>query len=338
MDIPITATELRSRLSQLPRLKLAALPTPLDELPALSAHLEGPRILAKREDLTGLAFGGNKIREFEYSIAQAVEGGYDVLVHGAAAQSNQSRQTAAVAARLGLKSVIVGRADAHAHPQGNLLLSHLFGAEVHLPAPEDQAKTLEAIMAELRTRGHKPFNTSSDAALYRSIAYVDGFLELWEQLQERDILPDAIYLCSGAHTHVGLVVGAKALGLDLRIIGISPSPRDDDQAALGLAALAAENAALLGLNLEFAPEDLESYGVFAGPAYGVMTDACREALQVMARNEGLVLDPTYTGKTAAGLIAHIRAGWWNAGQTVVFIHTGGTPALFAYSEELGLDF
>ena len=137
---------------------------------------------------------------------------------------------------------------------------------------------------------------------------------------------------------MGLVVGAKALGLDLRIIGISPSPRDDDQAALGLAALAAENAALLGLNLEFAPEDLESYGVFAGPAYGVMTDACREALQVMARNEGLVLDPTYTGKTAAGLIAHIRAGWWNAGQTVVFIHTGGTPALFAYSEELGLDF
>ena len=335
MSTTVTTGELRKRLDQLPRLPLAALPTPLDEAPRLSALLGGPRILIKREDLTGLAFGGNKIREFEYSIAQAVEAGCDVLVHGAAAQSNQSRQTAAVAARLGLKAVIVGRTDAHAQPQGNLLLSHLFGAEVSLS--EDQGKVLEAKMEELRSRGHRPFNTSSDASIYRSIAYVDGFLELWEQLQERDIHPDALYLCSGAHTHVGLVVAAKALGVDLRIVGISPSPRDNAGAAHNLAGLAAENAALIDLDLDFGPDDIESYGEFAGPAYGVMTEECREAVQMLARQEGLVLDPTYTGKTMAGLLAHIRAGWWTEDHTIVFIHTGGTPALFAYSEELGLD-
>jgi 1-aminocyclopropane-1-carboxylate deaminase/D-cysteine desulfhydrase-like pyridoxal-dependent ACC family enzyme len=337
MNPIITADQLRTRLDQLPRLQLAALPTPLEELPRLRAALGGPRILIKREDLTGLAFGGNKIREFEYSIAQAVEQGCDVLVHGAAAQSNQSRQTAAVAARLGLKAEIVGRTDAHAQPQGNLLLCHLFGAQVRLPAPADQGKTLEARMEALRAQGHNPFNTSSDAAIYRSIAYVDGFLELWAQLEERGIHPDAIYLCSGAHTHVGLVVGARALGLDLRIVGISPSPRDDHQAARSLAGLAAESARVLGMDLEFTAQDIESYAGFAGPAYGVLTDASREAIHFLARQEGLLLDPSYTGKAMAGLIAHIRQGWWNQGHTIVFVHTGGTPALFAYSQELGLD-
>ena len=246
MDTLVTTAQLRQRLAGFPRLHLAALPTPLEDLSRLSGCLKGPRILVKREDLTGLAFGGNKIREFEYQIAQAVEAGCDVLVHSAAAQSNQSRQTAAVAARLGLKALIVGRADAHAHPQGNLLLTCLCGAEVHLPPPAQQAGLVAARMEELRARGSKPFHTSTDAAVYRSIAYVDGFLELWDQVQGRGIYPDAIYLCSGAYTHVGLVVAAKALGLQLRIVGISPSPRDDGEAARRLAELAGQNAELLG--------------------------------------------------------------------------------------------
>ncbi|NKB68010.1 MAG: pyridoxal-phosphate dependent enzyme [Candidatus Latescibacteria bacterium] len=333
----VSAAALRRTLAALPRLDLADLPTPLEELPRLSRALGGPRILVKREDQTGLAMGGNKIREFEYSIAQAVEQNCDVLVHGAAAQSNQSRQTAAVAARLGLKSVIVGRADAHAHLQGNLLLARLFGAEVHLPQPQEQGAFLKAKLEQLRQQGHKPFNTSSDGAIYRSIAYVDGFLELWDQLQQQEIEPDALYLCSGAHTHVGLVVGARALGLQQRIVGISPSPRDDSATASHLARIAADNAAILGLELEFSADDIESYAAFAGPAYGVVTPACQEAIQLTARQEGLLLDPCYTGKTMAALIAHIRQGWWRPDQTVVFIHTGGTPALFAYNQELGLD-
>jgi len=336
MDAIITAEELRRRLDQLPRLRLASLPTPLEELPRLSEEL-GPRVLMKREDLTGLAMGGNKIREFEYQIAQAVEKGCDVLVHGAAAQSNQSRQTAAVAAKLGLGAVMVGRRDAHAQPQGNLLLTHLFGAQVNLPEPEAQGKALKAKMEELRAQGHKPFNTSTDAAVYRSVAYVDGALELWGQLQERGVKPDAVYLCSGAHTHVGLVVGSRALGIEVRIVGISPSPRRDEEAAQRLARLASEVAAVLELELEFGPQDIESYAKFVGPGYGIITEGSRQAIQFVARQEGLLLDPCYTGKTMDGLITHVRAGWWTQDHTIVFIHTGGTPALFAYGLELGLD-
>ena len=338
MATQLTADQLRQRLDHLPRLRLAALPTPLDDLPRFSGFLGGPRILIKREDLTGQAFGGNKIREFEYQIAQAVETDCDVLVHSAAAQSNQSRQTAAVAAKLGLKAVMVGRADAHAQPQGNLLLTHLCGAEVHLPPPDQQSQQVDAKMEELRAQGHTPFHTSTDAAIYRSFGYVDGFLELFDQIQERDIRPSAIYLCSGAYTHIGLVVAAKALGLDLRIVGVSPSPRDDQKTAQRLAEQATESAAILDLDLHFTPEDFESYAEFVGPNYGVVTDGSREAIQLLASKEGLFLDPCYTGKAMAGLIAHIRRGWWKEDDTILFVHTGGTPALFAYSEELGLDF
>jgi 1-aminocyclopropane-1-carboxylate deaminase/D-cysteine desulfhydrase-like pyridoxal-dependent ACC family enzyme len=332
-----TPEQLRQRLDRLPRLRLAALPTPLEKLPRLSSTLGGPQIWMKREDLTGLAFGGNKIREFEYSVAQAVETGCDVLVHGAAAQSNQSRQTAAVAARLGMKAVLVGRADAHSHLQGNLLLSHLFGADVLLPSVDEQSATLQATLESLRAAGHKPFNTSSDGAAYRGIAYVDGFLEMWAQLQERGVQPDVIYVCSGAHTHTGMVVAARALGLPLRFVGISPSPRDNAAAARHMAELAAEHCRILEIDVQITPDDLESYAEFVGPDYGVVTDGSREALRLAARSEGLVLDPCYTGKAMAGLIAHIRAGWWSAQQSVVFVHTGGTPALFAYGDELGLE-
>ena len=220
-----TVDELRTRLGRFSRLSLADLPTPLLDCPRLSEALGGPRILVKREDQTGMAFGGNKVREFEYSVAPAVEKGYDVLLHGAASQSNQSRLTAALAARLGLKSVMVGRKDAQSEPvNGNLLLAHLFGAEVHLvEGPEEK----EAVIERLKAEGHRVYNTSSDGYYLRGVSYVDGFLELWGQLRERGIRPDALYVCSGLHTHVGLAVGARALGIPMRVVGVSPSPRDN---------------------------------------------------------------------------------------------------------------
>jgi len=338
MTVAVTEVELRARLATLPRLRLAALPTPLDEAPRLTAALGGPRLLVKREDLTGVAFGGNKIRQFEYSLAPAVAQGCDVLVNSAAAQSNQSRQTAAVAAKLGLRSVIIARADAYAQPvQGNLLLCYLLGAEVRLVCPELQAQAKADLLEELRAAGHRPYDTGYDGAVYRSVAYADGFLELWAQLQERHIRPDALYLCSAAHTQVGLVVAAKALGLDLRIVGIPYSPRRTrEEHADHLVAMANETARVLELDLTFAPEDMEAYVEFAGPAHGVVTPTAQEAIRLAARTEGLILDPVYTGKAMAGLIAHIRAGQFSEDQTVVFVHTGGTPALFAYHTELGL--
>jgi 1-aminocyclopropane-1-carboxylate deaminase/D-cysteine desulfhydrase-like pyridoxal-dependent ACC family enzyme len=339
MPAVVTAAELKARLAALPRLRLAALPTPLDAAPRLTTALGGPRILIKRDDLTGVTFGGNKIREFEYSVAQALEQGCDILLNSAAAQSNQSRQTAAVAAKLGLRSVIIGRRDAHADPvQGNLLLCYLLGAEVHLVHPDRQREEKEDLIETLRTEGHKVFDTGYDGKVYRSVAYADGFLEVWQQLTERGIRPDAFYLCSGSHTHVGLVLAAKALGIDLRIVGVPYSPRHDDAAnARRLAEAAGQAAQAIQLDMDFAPEDIECHVAFTGPAYGVVTEAATEAIQLAARTEGLVLDPVYTGKAMAGLVAHIREGQFTKDQTVVFVHTGGTPGIFAYSAELGLD-
>ncbi len=325
---------LRARLDALPRLDLASVPTPLQKLDRLSEAIRGPEIYIKREDLTGMALGGNKIREFEYQIAQAVEGGCDVLVHAAGSQSNQSRVTASVAAKLGLHAVIVGRCDGHQQRQGNLLLTHLFGAEVHLPPAEEQGAALADKMESLRAAGHRPFNTSVDARAYRAIAYVDGGLELAAQMEAQGIRAAALYLCSGAYTHVGLVVAFKALGIDLRVVGVSPTPRDDGEAAEGHVDLARECAEILGLELEFVPQDFESYAEFVGSEYGVLTEESRAAIQLLARTEGLLLDPSYTGKAMSGLLAHVEAGWWHREQALIFVHTGGTPALFAYADEL----
>jgi len=336
---PVTYSELqlRERLDRLPRLRLAALPTPLEPLDRLSAELGGPRILVKREDLTGLALGGNKIREFEYSVAQAVEQECDVLVHGAASQSNQSRVTAAVAARLGLRCVIVGRADAHARLEGNLLLTHLFGAEIHLHPAAEQNAALEMTLNRLRSEGHQPFNTSSDGYPFRSIAYVDGFLEMWDQLQRRGATPAAVYVATGIHTYLGMVVAARALGLgDLRFVAVDIATREAIEAKQAMAGLAREICHVLDIDLCLEPHDFEICSDFVGPGYGIVTDAGRQAIELTARRDGLILDPSYTGKAMAALISHIREGRWAGAADVVFIHTGGIPALFSYAGDLDL--
>ena len=335
----ITEADLKKRLATLPRLHLGALPTPLDEVPRLSESLAGPHLLIKRDDLTGVAFGGNKIREFEYSLAPAVEQKCDVLMYSGAAQSNQARQTAAVANHLGLRTVIVASKDAHSEPvQANLLICRLLGAQIHMVNPETQEQELGSIKEQLRAEGHRPYDTASDGAVYRSIGYVDGFLELCDQLDDRGIRMDALYLCSGAHAHVGLAVAAKALGVDVRIVGIRFRTVGSDTAhAARLASNANEAAERLDLQLSFGPHDFECYVDFAGPFYGVVTASGQEAIQLAARTEGLILDPVYTGKAMAGLMAHIREGQLVRHQNVVFWHTGGTPGIFAYSEELGVD-
>lgn len=327
--------DLKDRLKRFHRLQLACLPTPLIEYPRLSDALGGPSLLVKHEDFTGMAFGGNKLREFEYSVAPAVQEGYDVLLHGAASQSNQSRLTAAVAAKLGLEAVMVGRKDGHsANVNGNLMLTHLYGAGVHLV---ESAEEKEAVIERLQAEGKKVYNTSTDGYYLRSVSYVDGFVELYGQIQERHLKVDGLYVCSGVHTHVGLVVGARALGVDLRIVGISPSPQDDAEDREHLAKVANEVVGLLDLKTTFASADFESYGAYSGEEYGRVTEETIEAIQLAARTEGLTLEPVYTGKTFAALIDHVRKGEWKKGETVVFVHTGGTPALFAYADELVQD-
>lgn len=324
--------DLKDRLGKFSRLDLADLPTPLDRCPRLSGELGGPMVWVKREDQTGLAMGGNKAREFEYSVAPAVDEDYDVLLHGAASQSNQSRFTAAVAAKLGKRCVIVGRKDEHAEPiQGNLMLTHLFGADVRLSS---SAEERDRTIADLKDEGLKVYNTSSDGYYLRTVSYVDGFIELWGQLQANDVKPDGIYVCSGVHTHTGLVVGAKALGVDVRIVGVSPSPHPNNEKNAQLSEVANEVCKMMDLQLTFTADDFETRGDYAGDGYGVPTEGGIEAVNLCAKLEGLLLDPVYSGKAFSGMVDHIRSGEWKSGQNLVFVHTGGTPALFAYAGEI----
>ena len=191
-----------------------------------------------------------------------------------------------------------------------------------------------AIIAQFKAKGVKVYDTSSDGFLLRSVSYVDGCLELYEQVTERQINPAGMYVCSGSHTHVGLAVGSRALGMDVRIVGISPRPHDNAEKDAALAETANSICGMMDLDLEFNAADLESRGEFAGPAYGAATAEGIEAISLVARTEGILLDPVYSGKAFAGLLEHVRQGDWGPEDTLIFVHTGGTPALFAYGTEL----
>jgi len=326
---------LRSAIERLPRVRLACLPTPLQDCPRLTEALGGPRILIKRDDLTGLAFGGNKTRQLEFTLGPAVEEGADVLVHGAASQSNQSRQTSAAAAKLGMKAVIVARKDARSEVvQGNLLLDYLLGAEVRITEGSRQGEVKQQVMEEFRAKGHRPYEITSHNWTLGTVAYVNCALELCDQFEEQDVWPDYVFLASGNHGVVGLTLGAKVLRAGFKPVGMRPGGGDDARIRPSLADLANEVAALLGLDVEVSEDEIESVGVYAGEGYGVVTDACLEALHLVARTEGIVLDPVYTGKAMSGLIDRIRQGEIREDQTVVFLHTGGTPGVFAYAKEL----
>lgn len=329
------AERLRETLDPFPRVPVAHLPTPLDDCPRLSAAVGGPRILIKRDDLTGLAFGGNKARQFTFSLGPAVRDGCDVLVHGAAAQSNQSRQTAAAAAKLGLKAVVIIPRDARSYPvQGNLLLDHLLGAEVRYVFPERAGEAKQKAIEELKAQGHKPYETSGDGAILRAVAYVDCVLELCSQLDRMQVVPSAMYVCSGTHTIAGLTVGLRAIRASCRAVAISPYVGKDEAMRQRLAPVADECARTLGLDLTFTPDEFEAYCEYARPDYGVLTKTGLEAIRLVAKTEGILLDPVYSGKAMSGLIDHIQQGRFHQDETVIFVHTGGTPALFSYSAEL----
>ena len=196
----------------------------------------------------------------------------------------------------------------------------------------------ETVTEELRPEGHKLYDAGYGGAVYRSVACVDGFLELWGQLRRPGIRPGALYVCSGDLIQVSLIVAAKALGIDLRIVGMSYSVlRGNRERARRLAVGANETAQVLGLDLRFGQEDEQVCVEFAGHAFGVVTEAAQEALHLAARAEALVLDPVYTGRTTAGHVAHICEGQFSKDQSVVFVHTGGAPSLFVYHTESGLD-
>lgn len=318
-------------LERMPRVRLAHLPTPLDEAPALSKALGGPRILIKRDDLTGLAFGGNKTRKLEFLLGDALQQGADTILTAGAPQSNHCRQTAAAARKLGLRCVLVFTPGRFNEPQGNLLLDQLLQAEVvYTEADEPDAALAELAAAETR-QGRKPYVIPVGGSNgIGALGYAALMLELSQQLFERSLAVDCVYFCSGSGgTYGGILLGSRLYHTPWRLTGVS-SGRKGERAIVNVVRTANEGALLLGTDLQFSAADFEVNDRFTGPAYGISTPESLEALRLFAQTEAVLLDPVYTAKAAAAMCADIRAGVIPPDETVLFIHTGGTPALFAY--------
>ena len=320
---------------RLPRVPLAQLPTPLHEMPRLTRALGGPRLLIKRDDQTGLALGGNKTRKLEFSLGEALRQGADTLVTLGAVQSNHARQTAAAAAAHGLRCLLVLRGDPPLVPNGNLLLDHLLGARVVFTGARDREIVARELVAAEIGAGHRPYLIPIGASDEIGAAgYVAALEELTGQLDEMGVRPDRLVLASSSFgTQAGLCVGAKALGFSAQIAAVAiDSPRAELQA--GVAAIAAPLAVRLGLEVSVTPGEVIGHDGYLGDGYAIMGQPEREAIALLARHEGILLDPVYTGRAMAGLIDLIRRREFGAGETIVFWHTGGSPALFAYADEL----
>jgi 1-aminocyclopropane-1-carboxylate deaminase/D-cysteine desulfhydrase-like pyridoxal-dependent ACC family enzyme len=337
-----TLAELRQRAARLPRVPLAHLPTPLEELPRFSERLGGPRILIKRDDCTGLLFGGNKTRHNEFILGQAVERGCDTVVWGAGVQSNNCRQTAAACAKLGLAChLVLSTDDGPPEVQGNLLLDYMVGASVEftdIPLSPKLWEKIGQVAERFLAAGRRTFAINDPAVRAAgTVSYVLGLAELIEQLDARGTRPDAIYVCSCGVTGAGMFLAKKMLGLRCPIISVSPIIWPGDNHAM-LADMGNRAAALLGIGPCLSREDISLVTDFLGPGYGRPSPAGMEATRLLAQTEGILLDPVYTAKAMAALVADVRAGKFTRGQNVVFVHTGGTPALFAYQSEYQAEF
>lgn len=340
----LTSSELESRLALLPRVRLAHLPTPLEEAPRLSRLLGGPRILIKRDDLTGLALGGNKPRKLEFLMADALAHGADSIVISAAAQSNMVRMTAAAAAKLGMEIYTVLRGSTDEEVQGNLLLDHLFGAHITFidtkdPYSQLSVDTMKGIFADLRVRGRNPYliDMRYDSGPLASIGFVAASAELSRQLIEQNVRPTYIFLSAGSGTtQAGLLLGTSLLGLDCTVVGISvQSPAEP---MVGRIREKVEGAAaLLGIDCGNQEWPIVVDDGYVGQAYGIPTPAGIAALKLLARTEGIVLDPVYTSKGMSGMIGWIDQERIGPEDTVIFLHSGGVPALFSHSRDIAVD-
>jgi len=310
----------------IPRINFAHLPTPVEPLPRLSAELGGPNLLVKRDDLTGLAFGGNKIRKLEYLLAEAQSHGAQTIITAGAVQSNHCRQTAAACAHLNFDCILVLSGEKPSNVTGNLLLDQLFNAEIVWTSLQERDQMLQQTFQKEWELGRRPYmipyggsNTTG------ATAYAFAMKELLDQKYQPDWI---IFASSSAGTQAGLVTGARLFGFKGNILGISVDETEADLKA-HVASLANATADALGEKINFLPQDIMVNADYLGGGYGIMGAPEIEAIRLFARQEGLLLDPVYTGRAAAGLIDLIRKGYFKQEEIVLFWHTGGTPALFS---------
>jgi L-cysteate sulfo-lyase len=329
-------------IAKLPRIALGSYPTPLADARQLSAALGGPRILIKRDDLTGLALGGNKCRKLEFVMADAQQKGIDTVITTGSSQSNFALQMAAAARKLEMKAYLVLAKGVHVEKQGNLLLHDILDSKVRIIEVSASALLGNAIMAkmnaladELRQQGRRPLVIPAGAhTALGTVGWIDAVDEIWQQLQAQNINAQYLVVTNGSSgTQAGLELGTRYLELPLKVIGFSVFNKTS-RAVNEVVKMGNETAKLLNLNLTLNPDEITIYDNYIGEGYGIITDGCVQAIRLVAQTEAIFLDPVYTGKAMAGLIALIRNGYFSTKDTVVFIHTGGIPALFAYDREI----
>ena len=331
------------RLDALPRARLVHAPTPFEAMPNLSARLGGARLFVKRDDCTGLAFGGNKVRQLEFYLGEAQARAADTVLITGAVQSNFVRLAAAAARKLGMEIHIqleerVPKTDPAYRNSGNVLLDRLLGATLHAyPDGADEAgadRRLREIAAGLEAQGRRPYviPLAPGHAPLGALGYVDAARELLDQLAARDLSLDEIVVSSGSgHTHGGLLFGLRALGCPVRVTGVCVR-RPAEAQRPRIEGRCREIAELLEAAPVVAEDDVHLTDEFLAPGFGQLNAATVEAMELAARAEALILDPVYTGKTFARFIKRARDA--GPGQILLFIHTGGTPALFAYGGAL----
>ena len=325
------------RLRSFPRVPMAHLPTPLEECSRLSEAIGGPRVLIKRDDATGLAFGGNKARHFEYLMGEVKSKGYDVYVNIMDYLSNNARLTAAACNKAGIRNVLVICGGKGKPVQGNLLVDDLLGAELHLLASNDRAEADEYAIRlgdALREEGHKPYVLPEHEFPNQCgvVAYVEAALEVFDQLDEQGIQGPVRFVGVAGRSLAGLALLAKNLALPWSFMGVTVTHEltMDDYIFRVM-----EGAyRLVGMPLKLEPEDMTILTQYIGEGYGIPTPECIEAIRLVAKTEAVILDTNYTGKAMAGLIDQVRLGNVGKGETVVFLHTGGLPSLFLYGQEL----
>jgi len=329
-------------IAKLPRISLGNYPTPLTEAHHLSAVLGGPRIIIKRDDLTGLALGGNKCRKLEFVMADAKLKGIDTVITTGSSQSNFALQMATAARKLDMEAYLVLFKGAHPEMQGNLLLHNILDSKVRiieLDPSELLGGTImvkmNALADELSQQGRHPLVIPAGANTpIGTTGWVNAADEIGQQLQAQNIDANYLVVTNGSSgTQAGLELGVKYLKLPLKVIGISIFNKAAN-AINEVVNMANETAKFLNLDLTFTPDEITIYDDYIGEGYGIITDGCIQAIRLVAQTEGIFLDPVYTGKAMAGFADLIHKGQFTAKDTVVFIHSGGTPALFAYDKEI----
>ena len=325
------------KLAKFPRLRITHSPTPLEPMKRLSDALGGPNLWIKRDDCTGLASGGNKTRKLEYLMAEALQQGADTVITQGATQSNHARQTVAIAAKLGLQSHVILEDrtgymfDDYKH-SGNVFLDHLYGASVsEVPLDTDMNKAMADLAGELRAKGRKPYVIPGGGSNpIGALGYVTCALELMDQTNNMGLAVDHLVHATGsAGTQAGLVVGMYGARSQIPVLGIGvrAAKAPQEERVFGLAC---ETAELVGVPGSVLRENVIANCDYVGPGYGLPTPGMIEAVTMLARLEGILLDPVYSGKGMAGLIDLCRKGRYKKGQNVVFLHTGGSVALYGY--------